>query len=57
MCLIFMKEFLLEFVACTKFGIFVTVYRIVKNFGGRKHWRIQLFRLFGGENFDEWPEN
>ena len=21
----------------------------------RKHWRIQLFRLLGGENFDEWP--
>ena len=21
----------------------------------RKHWRIQLFSLLGGENIDEWP--
>ena len=22
-----------------------------------KHWVIQLFRLFGGEKFSEWPNN
>ena len=32
-------------------------YRIVENVGGRKYWQIQLFRLFGGENFGEWPTN
>ena len=25
----------------------------MENVGGRKLWRIQLFRLFGGENFGE----
>ena len=30
-------------------------YRIAENIGGRKHWRIQLFRLFRVENFGEWP--
>ena len=33
----------------------VWTYRIAENVGGRKLWRIQLFRLFGGENFGEWP--
>ena len=34
---------------------FTAIYRIAENIGGRKLWRIQLFRLFGGENFGEWP--
>ena len=29
------------------------LYRIAENVGGRKHWRIQVFRLFEGENFGE----
>ena len=32
-------------------------YRIVENIGGRKHWQIQLFGLFGEDNFDECPTN
>ena len=32
-------------------------YCIAKNFGGRKYWRIQLFELFGGENFGKWSPN
>ena len=30
-------------------------YRIAENVGGIKHWQIQLFGLFGEENFGEWP--
>ena len=33
----------------------ITYYRIAENVGRRKHWQIQLFRLFEGENFGEWP--
>ena len=33
------------------------MYRIAENVGRRKHWRIQLFRSFGEENFGEWPTN
>ena len=29
-------------------------YRIAENVGGRKHWRIKLSGLFGGENIGEW---
>ena len=29
----------------------LTYYRIAENVGGRKHWRIQLFGLFGEETF------
>ena len=25
--------------------------------GGIEHWQIQLFRLFGGEKFGEWPND
>ena len=35
--------------------MYVCMYGIAENVGGRKLWRIQLFRLFGGENFGEWP--
>ena len=27
----------------------------MENIGDRKHWQIQLFRLFEGENFSKWP--
>ena len=33
------------------------LYCIVKNIGRIKHSQIQLFRLFGGEKFGEWPNN
>ena len=33
------------------------IYCIAENVGGRKHWQIQLFGLFGEENFGEWPTN
>ena len=29
----------------------LTSYHIAENVGGRKHWRIQLFGLFGEETF------
>ena len=32
-------------------------YRIAENVGGRKHWQIQLFGLFGEANFGESPTN
>ena len=28
-------------------------YRIEENIGRRKHWQIQLFELFGEDNFSE----
>ena len=39
------------------FMIVICNTRIAENVGGRKHWRIQLFGLFGEENFGEWPTN
>ena len=30
---------------------------LAENIGTIKHWQIQLFRLFGGERFGEWPNN
>lgn len=29
----------------------------VEDIGGIKVWQIQLFQLFGGETFGEWPNN
>ena len=33
------------------------IYHMTENVGRRKHWQNQLFRLFGGESFGEWPTN
>ena len=30
------------------------MYRIEENVGGRKHWKIKIFSLFGGENIGEY---
>ena len=40
----------------TKFVYIITV-AIAENIGRIKHWQIQLFRLFRGEKFGEWPNN